>query len=246
MAPEATPPSANSSRGKLALLIFLLIAAITGFVLFRDALSLNRIAEQETLLRDWIEQRPMESGAIAFVLYVAVAALAIPLATILSLTYAWLFGFTTSLLLVSFASTLGACLSFLASRYLIADWVRTRFPRFVTPLVAAIERDGALYLFTLRLVPYVPFFVINLVMGLTGIRLRTFWWVSQLGMLPGTIVYLLAGSSVASLAELARLGPQSLLTPRLIAALTLLGIFPFVVKQLARAVQKVRARNART
>ncbi|MFM2093024.1 MAG: family inner membrane protein YdjZ [Planctomycetota bacterium] len=246
MASAPTPPSAHSARGKITLLIVLLIAAIAGFVLFRDTLSLNQIAERETLLRDWIEQRPIESGLIAFVLYVAVAALAIPLATVLSLTYAWLFGFTTSLLLVSFASTLGACLSFLASRYLIADWVRARFPRFVTPLVEAIERDGALYLFTLRLVPYVPFFVINLVMGLTGMRLRTFWLVSQLGMLPGTIVYLLAGSSVASLAELARLGPQSLLTPRLIVALTLLGLFPFVVKQLARVVQKVRARNQPT
>jgi uncharacterized membrane protein YdjX (TVP38/TMEM64 family) len=134
--------------------------------------------------------------------------------------------------LVSFASTTGATIAFLLSRYLFGRAIQDRFAQRLAAFNTAIEREGAFYLFTLRLIPQVPFFVINVVMGLTKLPARTFWWISQLGMLPGTCVFVLAGASAPSLDRVADQGISSLLDWKLIAALVLLGIVPLAVRRL--------------
>ncbi len=172
----------------------------------------------------------------AFLIYVAMAGLSLPGAAALSLVYAWYFGFIRGVILVSFASTAGATVAFLLSRHFFRDAVLTRFGSRLESFNEHLERDGAFYLLWLRLVPLVPFFVINLVMGLTPLRTRTYWWVSQLGMLPGTMVYVYAGSRVPSLVELSENGISSVLSPgqllQLAIAFGLLGAFPLIIKQL--------------
>lgn len=122
-------------------------------------------------------------------------------------------------------------MAFLSTRYIFQDWVQQKFASRLQTINDAFERDGAYYLFTLRLVPAVPFFVINAVMGLTTIRILTFWWVSQIGMLPGTAVYVYAGSTVPSLHQLADNGVGQVLTWQLLLAFTLLGLFPLAIKK---------------
>lgn len=220
----------NASRWRLVVLVVLVLAAaVLGFV-FRQYLTLSALAELEDRLRQWQELHPWLVMAVAFLVYVVVTGLSLPGATVLSLTFAWYFGFWRALILVSFASTTGATIAFLLSRFLLRDWVRSRFAAQLEKINDNLEREGPFYLFTLRLIPAVPFFVINAVMGLTPMRVRTFWWVSQLGMLPGTAVYVWAGSSVPSLRELAERGASGIMTPSLFAAFAALGLFPFVVR----------------
>jgi uncharacterized membrane protein YdjX (TVP38/TMEM64 family) len=212
------------------LLLLLVGIAVALAITFRDRFSLEALAEQEAELRAQLQADPLLTFFGAFLIYAAVTGLAIPIATPLSLAYAWLFGFWPALVVVSFASTTGASLSFLLSRYFLTGLVRRRFADQLRKFQDALDADGAYFLFSLRLVPYVPFFVVNLVMGLTRMRLRSFWWISQLGMLPGTMTYLFAGSSVGSMRELARRGVGGVLTPQLLVAFTLLGLFPLAAK----------------
>ena len=155
---------------------------------------------------------------------------------LLTQLYGKTFGFLAAMLLVSFASAIGATLAFLLSRYLFRDSVQARFGMYLEKFNRALERDGAFYLFTLRLIPQVPFFVINVVMGLTPMPARTFWWVSQLGMLPGTAVIVYAGSAIPSLRKLAprikNEGLSAIISPSLVIAFILLGLFPLVVKKM--------------
>ena len=191
------------------MLAALVSAIIVGLLLFRDQLSLEALAGHEATLRESHSSRPLLSFLIAFLLYVTVTALSLPFATALTLIIAWLFGFWPALLLVSFGSTLGATLAFLISRYLFRDAMQERFGERIESFNEALRREGAFYLFTLRLIPAVPFFVINVVMGLTPIRVRTFWIVSQVGMLAGTAVYVYFGANVPSLEKLVDRGQLS-------------------------------------
>jgi uncharacterized membrane protein YdjX (TVP38/TMEM64 family) len=159
-----------------------------------------------------------------------VTGLSLPGATAMSVAYGWLFGFWRAVVLVSFASTTGATIAFLLSRYLLGQWIQARYGERLAALNAAIDREGAFYLFTLRLIPQVPFFVLNATMGLTKIRVWTFWWVSQLGMLPGTVVFVLAGAQAPSLKTIGEKGLASVLDWRLAAALALLGVLPLAMK----------------
>ena len=172
--------------------------------------------------------------AVAFLVYVAVTGLSLPGAIVLTLTCGWLFGFWRGLVLVSFASTTGATVAFLMSRFLLRDSIQRRFGDRLATFNQALEREGAFYLFMLRLIPAVPFFVINVVMGLTPIRSRTYWWVSQIGMLPGTAVYVYTGASVPNLATLAEKGFQGILSPQLLMAFALLGLVPLVLKKVVQ------------
>jgi len=190
------------------------------------------MAQKETGFRSYQSSHPWQVAAAAFLIYVVVTGLSLPGALVLSLTYAWLFGFWRSLLIVSFASTAGATLAFLLSRYLFRDYVRSRFARRIDEFATRWAADGSMYLLTLRLVPAVPFFAINLVMGLTPIRTRTFWWVSQIGMLPGSVLYLYAGSRVPSLKVFAEQGVSGILSPQMLVGLTLLGLMPWAVRRL--------------
>ena len=162
-------------------------------------------------------------------LYVVVTALSLPGAAVMTLAGGALFGLGWGLVIVSFASTIGATLAFLVSRHLLRDSVQSRFGERLKAINDGIARDGAFYLFTLRLVPVFPFFLINLLMGLTPIRVSTYYWVSQLGMLPGTFVYVLAGSELATLTSTGKI-----LSPGLVAALTLLGLMPWLMRGLQR------------
>lgn len=214
---------------------FVLLALVASTILlyrnYGHWFELETLAAQETQLRQLRTAHPYLVYSIAFVIYVVVTGLSLPGATLLSLTYAWYFRFWPSLFLVSFASTTGATVAFLLSRFLFRDAVQRKFGDRLVRFNDALEREGAYYLLTLRLMPSVPFFLINIVMGLTPLRTTTYWWVSQIGMLPGTIVYTFAGSQFPDLQTLRERGVHGILTPPLIVAFVVLGVFPLVIKR---------------
>ena len=230
----ASPAGTTSSKARLAVLLAVAAAAVAAYLRFGDALTLAAIAEQEAALREYQRADPWLVYGAAFLVYVAVTGLSLPGAAVLTLVFGWYFDFLRAVVLVSFASTTGASLAFLLSRYVFRDAVQSRFGGRLRAFNDALARDGALYLFTLRLVPAVPFFVINLVMGLTPLRLGTFWWVSQVGMLPGTAVYVYAGSAVPDLQVLSERGLGGIVSPQVLAAFVLLGVFPLLVRTIMR------------
>lgn len=211
----------------------LLVAALAAIAtVYRDDLRLTNLVQYEDWLRNLHAERPVLVFLAAFAIYVAVTALSLPAATALTLICGWYFRFWRAALLVSFASTAGATLAFCLSRYLLREAMQRRFGDRLARFNESLERDGPLYLFTLRLMPVIPFFVVNAMMGLTPIRVRTFWWVSQLGMLPVTLVWVYVGASAPSLRLLAEQGLAGLPTVQIAIAFTLLGLLPLVVKKL--------------
>lgn len=233
-AAPSNPRTETSVWKKLVVLGVVVTAAAIGYVQFRDTLTLQYLAEREAALRTFQQEQPWLVYGAAFLIYVAVTGLSLPGATVLTLTCGWFFGFWRGVLLVSFASTTGATVAFLVSRFLLRDSIQQRFGDRLMAFNHALEREGAFYLFMLRLIPAVPFFVINVVMGLTPVRTRTYWWVSQLGMLPGTAAYVYAGSSVPNLTTLAGKGVQGILSPQLLVAFALLGLMPLVLKKVVQ------------
>ncbi|REK10004.1 MAG: TVP38/TMEM64 family protein [Planctomycetota bacterium] len=223
---------------KLAVLAAVCAAAVTIYLLWGEWLSLDKLAAREADLRDFQQRRPLLVYGIAFGVYVVVTGLSLPGAAALTLLYGWYFGLARAAIVVSFASTSGATVAFLLSRFLLRDAIERRFGDRLSGFNRALARDGAFYLFTLRLIPAVPFFAINAVMGLTPIGTWTFWWVSQLGMLPGTAVYAYAGSSVPNLQTLAERGPSAAFAPgqltQIAIAFTLLGVFPLAMRWLLK------------
>ncbi|MGE6184268.1 FAD-dependent oxidoreductase [Aeromonas media] len=218
------------SRGRLLLLLVMgcLIGAFFAFDL--DAyLSLSRLQAHQEQASAWVQAHFGQAALLFTLLYVATTALSLPGAALLTLGGSALFGVGWGLLLVSFASTLGATLAFLSARFLLRDWVSRRFGDKLATFEAGMAKDGAFYLLSLRLIPLFPFFLVNLLMGLTPIRVSTYYWVSQLGMLPGTFVYVLAGSELATLTSTGKI-----LSPGLVAALTLLGLMPWLMRWLQR------------
>ena len=183
----------------------------------------------------WRRQTPLVFAAVFFAAYVAVTALSLPLAVWMTLASGALFGFWSGLALVSFASSVGATIAFLVSRYLLRDWVHARLGDRARAIDAGLERDGAFYLFTLRLIPIVPFFAVNLLMGLTPVRTLTFYLVSQIGMLAGTAVYVNAGTQLAQIE-----GLRGLVSPSLIASFALLGAFPWIARSGLRFFKRNR------
>lgn len=188
-----------------------------------------------TLLDGWRQERPLTIAAAYFATYVAVAALGLPLAVWMTLAGGALFGFWSGLLLTSVASAIGGTIAFLATRYLLRDWVHARLQNRARTIEEGFERDGAFYLFTLRLIPVVPFFAINLLMGLTPIRTLTFFLVSQAGMLPGTAIYVNAGTQLAALD-----GLDGLVSVPLLLSLALLGVFPWIARFLLNIFKRRR------
>jgi pyruvate/2-oxoglutarate dehydrogenase complex dihydrolipoamide dehydrogenase (E3) component/uncharacterized membrane protein YdjX (TVP38/TMEM64 family) len=231
------------TRSRLALLIALavLIVAFFAFGLGRY-FSLDFFRSQQAAIFAFYRANPLQTAAAFFALYVAVTGLSLPGAAIMTLVAGAIFGLLWGAILVSFASTIGATFAFLASRFLFRDAIQRRFGDRLRAINAGIEKEGAFYLFTLRLVPAFPFFVINLVMGLTPMKTRTFYWVSQVGMLLGTIVYVNAGTQIGRIESL-----KGILSPGLLLSFAALGILPIVAKKtvdLLRA-RKVYARWAR-
>jgi pyruvate/2-oxoglutarate dehydrogenase complex dihydrolipoamide dehydrogenase (E3) component/uncharacterized membrane protein YdjX (TVP38/TMEM64 family) len=209
--------------------VLLLLALLAAFFLLDlgQYLNLATIKARQAELEAWRAAKPLAAALVFFSIYVAVAALSLPGAAVMTLAAGALFGLGWGLLIVSFASSIGATLAFLVSRWLLRDWVQTRFGARLATLNAGIAKEGGFYLFTLRLVPVVPFFVINLAMGLTPIRPLTFYWVSQLGMLAGTLVYVNAGTQLARIESL-----SGIVSPRLLGSLVLLGVFPLLAKKI--------------
>lgn len=235
--PNESKPS-GFPIGKIILLVSVLAAFGVCFYYFRDLLSLQALADRESDFRAYQKDNPFVVYGIAFIVYVVVTGLSLPGAAILTLLMGWLFGFLGGLVLVSFASTSGASIAFLLSRYLMRDTIQNKFGKRLKSFNDALAKEGAFYLFSLRLIPLVPFFVINVVMGLTPIKLKTYWWVSQIGMLPGTAAYVYAGYSVPSLQKFADDGLSGIVSPQLLAAFVILGLFPIVVKKGYTIIRK--------
>ncbi|MFO7788831.1 MAG: FAD-dependent oxidoreductase [Halospina sp.] len=224
----------NNSKKIVIGVIALLIGAFFLFDLGRF-LELAVLKEHQASLAALIEENLLSSLALLFVIYVAVTALSLPGAAVMTLAGGALFGFGWGLLVISFASTIGATLAFLVARFLFRDTLKARYANYLKKIDDGIQRDGAFYLATLRLIPVFPFFVINIVLGLTGMRTWTFYWVSQLAMLPGTAVYVNAGTQ---LAQIERMG--DIVSPELLLSFVLLGVFPLIAKFVVGRIQKKR------
>ena len=232
--------SHHMSHKKYLIAIFIAALIAAFFVLdLGRYFSLDYFKSQQAAIHTFYMESPAQTAALFFAAYVAVTGLSLPGAAIMTLAAGAIFGLLWGTVIVSFASSLGATLAFLTSRFMLRDSIQSRFGDKLTAINAGVEKDGPFYLFTLRLVPAFPFFVINLVMGLTPIRTRTFYWVSQLGMLAGTLVYVNAGTEIAKIDAL-----RGILSPGLIASLTLLGIFPLLAKWIVSTLsaRKVYAR----
>ncbi|EHV5549988.1 TVP38/TMEM64 family protein [Vibrio vulnificus] len=210
---------------KLVFGILLIATIILLAVNFSQYLTLDNAKAQQLALNSFIEEHFLFASISYFVIYVGLTAFSVPGATVVTLLGAALFGFWYSLLLVSFASTIGATIAFLSSRYLLKDWVQARFGDKLSAINQGVEKDGAFYLFSLRLIPVFPFFLINLLMGLTPISIGRYYLTSQIGMLPGTAVYLNAGTQLADINSL-----SGILSPTVLASFALLGVFPIAVK----------------
>jgi uncharacterized membrane protein YdjX (TVP38/TMEM64 family) len=222
---------------KKAVLALVLIGAIAAYFAFDlgQYLSLENFKASQADIVAAKDANPALYIAGFFLLYVAVTGLSIPGAAIMSLVAGALFGVVLGTLIVSFASTMGATLAFLSSRYLLRDWVQGKFGERLRAVDDGLEKDGAFYLFTLRLIPVFPFFVINLLMGLTRIKTGTFFWVSQIGMLPATIVFVNAGTQISRIESTA-----GLLSPTLIASFVALAFFPWAAKGIVAVVKRSR------
>ncbi|KDC48092.1 FAD-dependent oxidoreductase [Pseudoalteromonas fuliginea] len=219
---------------------FLLLIAAAAVGLFfhfdlHQLLTLDGLKGSMDQFSDYKEQSPLLVIGGFFLLYVVVTALSLPGAAILTLAAGALFGLVEGLLVASFASTIGATLAFLVSRYLLRDTIKQRFPERLAAIDAGVEKEGGFYLFTLRLVPVFPFFLINLLMGVTSIKSWTYYWVSQAGMLAGTFVFVNAGTQLAQIESL-----SGILSFNLILSFALLGIFPFIAKGILNVFKKRR------
>jgi dihydrolipoamide dehydrogenase len=221
----------NPYRIGLVIVLLSLAWAFFAFDLQRF-FTLETLKAQQEAIAAYRTARPFLAITIYGLLYVAVTGLSLPGAAVLTLAGGAVFGLLWGTVIVSFASTIGATLAFLASRFLFRDAVKARFGERLKAIDSGIARDGAFYLFTLRLVPAFPFFVINLLMGLTAIPTRTFYWVSQVGMLPGTLVYVNAGTQLAKIESL-----SDILSPGLLLSFALLGLFPLLARRLVDAIK---------
>ncbi|MCP1339968.1 FAD-dependent oxidoreductase [Idiomarina sp. M1R2S28] len=225
------------SLKKLLLLLVIIVLFISAFAFdLTQYLSLDVLKEKQQQLNQLFVDYPFQVFAVYFVVYVAATALSLPGATILTLGSGAIFGLGWGLLLASFASSFGAFLAFLSARFILHDWVQEKFGERLTAINRGMERDGAFYLLSLRLVPLFPFFVINLAMGLTKIKGWTFYWVSQVGMLLGTAVYVNAGTQLAQISSLG-----DVISADLIGAFVLLGIFPLIAKAVLAFLKRRKA-----
>ena len=223
---------------KLILGLILLATIIFLGVNFGQYLTLENAKAQQQALNSFIDQNFVFAAATYFFAYIAITAFSIPGAAVVTLLGAALFGFWTSLLLVSFASTIGATIAFLSSRYLLREWVQSKFGNKLNAINQGVEKAGAFYLFSLRLIPVFPFFLINLLMGLTPMSVARFYLTSQIGMLPGTAVYLNAGTQLATIDSL-----SGIVSPTVLASFALLGLFPIIAKWVMNKVRPAQVQN---
>ena len=219
----------NKGTVKKIAIIFLIACLIASFFFFDldKYMTLSYLKQSKEKFTALYSEQPVLVLSTYIIIYILSTALSLPGATVLTLAGGAFFGLFVGVLTVSFASTIGATLACFVSRYLLRDWVQKKFEDKLTVINEGIDKEGSFYLFTLRLIPLLPFFVINLVMGLTKMPLITFYWVSQVGMLAGTIVYINAGNELGKIESV-----SGILSPSLIISFAILGLFPIVVKKL--------------
>ncbi|WP_201574410.1 FAD-dependent oxidoreductase [Psychrobacter sp. H8-1] len=217
------------------ILLILILAASFFYFDLNELLTLEGLKNSMDQFSQYKAQSPLLVIGVFFLLYVLVTAISLPGAAVLTLAAGALFGLAEGLLIVSFASSIGATLAFLTSRYLLRDTIKQRFPERLAAIDTGVEKEGAFYLFTLRLVPIFPFFLINLLMGVTAIKAWTYYWVSQVGMLAGTFVFVNAGTQLAQIDSL-----SGILSFNLLVSFALLGFFPLIAKGILTVLKKRR------
>ncbi|OEU69665.1 MAG: dihydrolipoamide dehydrogenase [Desulfovibrio sp. S3730MH75] len=226
---------------KNKILIFvLLVVGIVAFFAFDLGrfLTLDYLKSSRLEFQSFYDLYPVQAIAGYFLVYVTIVGLNLPGAAVLGIAGGALFGFTVAVITISFASSIGATIACFFSRYLFRDYVQRKFGDKLEKVNEGIKNEGAFYLFTMRLIPAIPFVVINLVMGLIPIKLWTFYWVSQVGMLAGTMVFVNAGKELGQITSLA-----GIIQPSVLIAFVILGLFPLVVKKVVSAVKKRKAQE---
>jgi uncharacterized membrane protein YdjX (TVP38/TMEM64 family) len=227
----------NGKLVKKVLIVVAIIAIVAVFKIFNlgEYLTLSYIKASQAKFAALYVANRFTVIAAYMLIYVVVTALSLPGAAVMTLAGGALFGLTVGTIAVSFASTIGATLACFVSRFLLRDWVQGKFGDKLITINEGVKREGAFYLFTMRLIPAFPFFMINLVMGLTKLPLRTYYWVSQIGMLPGTLVYVNAGKELGKIDSL-----SGILSPSLILSFVLLGVFPLIIKKVMGLIKSKR------
>lgn len=226
----------NDTKKKL-LIVAALVTLIAVFKIMHlgQYLDLSYLKASQATFSSYYHEQQLLTIAAYMLIYITATALSLPGAAILTLAGGALFGLFIGTVVISFASTIGATLACIVSRYLLQGWVQKKFADKLQKINHGMEKEGAFYLFTLRLVPIFPFFIINLVMGLTKIPIRSFYWVSQLGMLPATVVYVNAGQELGKIDSL-----SGILSPGLLFSFVLLGIFPLAAKKIVTHLRKTK------
>ena len=235
---HSKPPTGNLSKIGVILALIGLVIAFFYFDL-KQYLSFEYLKSQRESLNAFYTERPALTSLVYLGVYISLAALSLPGAAIMTLAGGAIFGLLYGTVLVSFASSIGATLAFLVARFLLRESIQKKFAQKLQEINKGIDREGWIYLFTMRLIPAIPFFVINVVMGLTRMKIPTFFLVSQIGMLPGTIVYVNAGTQLGQLESAA-----GILSPSLILSFVLLGVFPIIVKKVVNFFKKGKGTTA--
>lgn len=218
-------------------LVFVLAIIVALFIYFDLSrfLTLDYIKESQARFQNLYQTNRFMVVSVYMLIYILVTALSLPGAAVMTLAGGGFFGLVTGTIVVSVASTIGATCACLASRFILQDWVQSKFGEKLSAINEGIDKEGSFYLFSLRLIPIFPFFVINLLMGLTKMPIRTYFWVSQIGMLPATIVYVNAGKELAKIDSIAGIA-----SPTLLASFALLGLFPVTVKKVMSLYRRKR------
>ena len=229
------------SKKSIKIILLMVVAILIALFFYFDLnqyFSLDTIKQKQVQFGDFYEQNKILVALIFCAVYIFFTALSLPAASVLTLLGGAIFGFVVGLILVSFSSTIGATLAFLLSRFIFKDWVQKKYGRFLNKLNQGFEQEGAFYLFALRLVPAFPFFLVNILTALLPIKVWTFFWVSQLGMLAGTAVYVFAGTQLGQIESL-----SGILSPKLLIAFALLGLFPIISKKILNYFRKRSNKN---
>ncbi len=225
--------SSDTKKKLLIITAVITLIAVFNILNLGQYLNLSYLKESQAALSNYYHEHQLLTIVVYMLIYISAAALSLPGAAILTLAGGALFGLFIGTVVISFASTIGASLACIVSRYLLQGWVQAKFGDKLQKINDGMEKEGSFYLFTLRLVPVFPFFIINLVMGLTKIPIKNFYWVSQIGMLPATFVYVNAGQELGKIDSL-----SGILSPGLLFSFVLLGIFPLAAKKIVTRIRK--------
>jgi len=230
-------PEMNKARWAILVVVVLAVAAFFIFNL-GQYFNLDFVKSQQAAIDSYYQNNPVQTVLLFFLIYIAVTGLSLPGAAVMTLAAGAIFGLLLGSIVAALASGMGATVAFLVARFVLRDSLQHKFGKKLTTINAGVKKDGAWYLFTLRLVPVFPFFVVNLAMALTPIGTWTFYWVSQLGMLAGTIVFVNAGTALAKIQS-----PRDVLSLNLILAFTLLGLFPLITRKIVEFVKSRKSKR---